>query len=257
MQYSNIAMVDIANFSAVRDSSLFSSLDGPTARMLLDSARTQRFSKRARLLREGEKPRFLLIVLDGLVGIFATHNGGETTIEVKSPGSALLLAAIMLNELSFTSVRTLVPSEIVVIPAQHVRDCCERDPAIACAVNKVLAEEFVYAERMLKNMKLRSCVERLANWLLHARQDATGCVILPFDKRTLASCLGMSAENLSRNLSALKKYGVRSSGQKIFVDDRSALLEFAKPNELIDGHRGMSFPENAFGLSYHGSNLPA
>lgn len=246
-------MVNLANLSALRASPLFNGLDESAAKLLLDPARTQRFSKRAKLLREGEKPKFLLIVLDGLVGIYATHNGGETTIEVKSAGSALLLAAVMLNEVSHTSARALASSQIVVIPAQHLRDCCKREPSIACAVIKVLAEQFIYSERTLKNMKLRSSVERLANWLLHAKQGPKGCIILPFDKRTLASCLGMSAENLSRNLNALKKHGVRSSGQKLFVEDRSALLEFAKPNELIDGCRAVCFPDNAFDLSQCGS----
>jgi CRP/FNR family transcriptional activator FtrB len=58
---------------------------------------------------------------------------------------------------------------------------------------------------------------------------------LAFDKRTLASRLGMTAENLSRNLMLLsKKYGVRSSGRDMVIEDPVALERFAKPNELID-----------------------
>jgi CRP/FNR family transcriptional activator FtrB len=56
-----------------------------------------------------------------------------------------------------------------------------------------------------------------------------------FDKRTLASRLGMTPENLSRNLALLAKYGVTSSGREIVIDDSSALQRFAKPNALIDG----------------------
>ena len=40
-----------------------------------------------------------------------------------------------------------------------------------------------------------------------------------FDKRTLASRLGMTPENLSRNLALLAKYGVKSSGRDILIED--------------------------------------
>ena len=56
-----------------------------------------------------------------------------------------------------------------------------------------------------------------------------------FDKRTLASHLGMTPENLSRSFSLLKKYGVRNLGRDIVIDDPSALKQFANPNPLIDG----------------------
>jgi CRP/FNR family transcriptional activator FtrB len=58
---------------------------------------------------------------------------------------------------------------------------------------------------------------------------------LAFDKRTLASSLGMTPENLSRNLALLAKYGVKSAGRDIVIEDPVALEKFAKPNALIDG----------------------
>jgi CRP/FNR family transcriptional activator FtrB len=53
--------------------------------------------------------------------------------------------------------------------------------------------------------------------------------------RLASAALGMTPENLSRNLALLAKYGVRSSGRDIVIDDLSALESFAKPNALIDG----------------------
>jgi CRP/FNR family transcriptional activator FtrB len=58
---------------------------------------------------------------------------------------------------------------------------------------------------------------------------------LTFDKRMLASRLGMTPENLSRNLALLANYGVKSSGRGIVIEDPSALEKFATPNALIDG----------------------
>ena len=58
---------------------------------------------------------------------------------------------------------------------------------------------------------------------------------MTFDKRTLASRLGMTPENLSRNFALLEKFGVKSSGRDIVIEDTPALKRFAKPNALIDG----------------------
>ncbi len=55
------------------------------------------------------------------------------------------------------------------------------------------------------------------------------------NKRTLASRLGMTPENLSRNFALLAKYGVKSSGRDFVIEDSSALEHFAKANSLIDG----------------------
>jgi hypothetical protein len=56
---------------------------------------------------------------------------------------------------------------------------------------------------------------------------------LTFDKRTLASRLGMTLDNLSRNLALLAKYDVKSSRHGNVIEQLSALEKFAKPNALI------------------------
>ena len=90
--------------------------------------------------------------------------------------------------------------------------------------------------RALKDEKLRTGAQRLANWILRASaQDHRRNIEMEFDKRTLASLLGMTPENLSRNFALLTNHGVKGSGRKIVVEDESALKQFAKPNALIDG----------------------
>ncbi len=223
-------------WATVRTLPFFSELDETSAKTLLNGARTRRFPKHASIIREGEKPDFLHIVVDGLVGLFGAHDGEETTMELKGRGANLFLTAVISHVVYLNSARTIAPSQILLIPGQTVRELCERNAAIARAVIIELAERCRFSVRALKNMKLRSSAERLANWILGASavDGKNRCIELPFDKRTLASCLGMSPENLSRNLALLAKYGVRSSGHSIVIEDPSALADFAKPNALID-----------------------
>ena len=57
---------------------------------------------------------------------------------------------------------------------------------------------------------------------------------MPYDKRTLASLLGMTPENLSRAFGTLKPYGVVVDGARVTLTDLDGLSGLAKPNPLID-----------------------
>jgi CRP/FNR family transcriptional activator FtrB len=87
-----------------------------------------------------------------------------------------------------------------------------------------------------KEQRLRSGVERLANYLLRANEQTPGRgkVKLTEDKRTLAALLGMTPEYLSRAFGKLKKYGVEVNGSDIKLTNLRNLSRLAKPNLLID-----------------------
>ena len=89
----------------------------------------------------------------------------------------------------------------------------------------------------LKNQRLRTGLERLANWILaHDEQlGAPGTFKLPIEKRALASLLGMRPENLSRSFGELADLGVTVDGAKVTIRDMAALTKFARPDPLIDG----------------------
>ena len=59
---------------------------------------------------------------------------------------------------------------------------------------------------------------------------------LGFEKKRLASLLGMTPENLSRAFKGLQPYGVQVNGNHIIITDRDDLTKFAKPNRLIDDY---------------------
>jgi len=134
------------------------------------------------------------------------------------------------------SARTLQRSKILLIPSQNVREAFEKDEAFARAIVSELAECYRAVVRDQKNLKLRTAVERLANRLLSldAAQGGKGEILLPYDKKILASFLGMTAENLSRAFNTLAAYGVEVDGAAVRLRDIKALRTLAKPNSLID-----------------------
>lgn len=225
-----------AEIDVVRALPLFENVGEKHFDELMSKSFLQRFPQGVTLIREGDLPDFLHIVVEGSVELFASHDGHETVLDILEPVMTFILAAVIRDEVYLKSGRTLTPAQILMVPAPAVRDVFDRDAAFARALVNELALRYRCVVRSLKNEKLRNSTERLANWILQAEahQGSNRRVDLGIDKRTLASRLGMSPENLSRNLAQLAKYGVASSGAAFIISDIAALQRFAKPNSLID-----------------------
>ena len=152
------------------------------------------------------------------------------------PPAAFILAAVVLDQLYLKSARTAESSVVVLIPTEAVRAVFDKDPAFARSVVAELAQRYRGLVKDLKNQRLRTGLERLANWILaHNEQlGAPGTFKLPIEKRALASLLGMRAENLSRSFGDLADLGVAVDGANVTIRDVAALTEFARPDPLID-----------------------
>jgi CRP/FNR family transcriptional activator FtrB len=225
-----------ADIEQIRALSLFRDMSDSHFAELIRAGFLQRFPEHVMLFREGEVPDFLYIVVEGNVELFSDHANHETTIDIIQPVSTFILAAVVQDDVYLTSARTLGTCRILMIPAEAVRSLFGRDAGFARAVVGELAVRYRGIVRALKNQKLRTGTERLANWILQTdRRDGNrGRFTLPYDKRTLASLLGMTPENLSRNLGTLAAGCIASEGRDIVITDRDKLTKSATPNPLID-----------------------
>ena len=220
----------------VRELDLFRDMDETRFDSLLNAAFLQRFPERVTLIEEGGAADFLHVVIDGTVELYATLDKRESTMTVLAPVSTFILAAVLKDAVYLMSARTKTVSRILMIPAQNVRDAMAEDDAFARSIVNELASCYRGVVRNHKNLKLRTGVERLASYLAHqhARQGANGKLKLPIDKKTLASMLGMTPENLSRAFSTLRKSGVNVEGANIDITSNSDLLVLARNAPLID-----------------------
>lgn len=170
--------------------------------------------------------------------MFAETKGRRSTIELTRPVSAFVVAATLVDAPYLMSARTTERSRLLLIPSEDVRAMLEQDAGFARSIVQEQANAYRSLVRTLKNQKLRTSVERLANYLLreHADQGSNGTLRLAIDKRTLAALLGMTPENLSRAFGTLKPYGVFVDGADIQLNKLTDLETFAKPTPLIDEH---------------------
>jgi len=215
---------------------LFSEMSPKSLEGLLDAALLQQFPAGIDLIHEGAQADFLHVLIDGLAEIYTEQDGAEWGISLVSPVSTFILAAIVSDQPYLNSARTLIESRVLLIPAKRVREIFDKDVAFARIVAKELAFAYRGSVKKLKGYMARSSVERLANWILaEAQKDShQGNVVIPFDRGTLASHIGTTRENLSRNLAYLTDHGVRIRGREIVIDDKDQLAVLARPQWLID-----------------------
>lgn len=224
----------------VRSLRLFESMSESNFETLMQAAYLQTFPTQLELIHEGDPADFLYIVIEGCVELYARSNGREATMEMVNPIGTFILAAVLKDAVYLMSARTCRKSKILLLPSENVRKAFEEDEAFARAIVKELASCYRGVVKEHKGLKLRTAVERLSNRLLryHEDQGGTGSLELPYDKRTIASLLGMTPENLSRAFNTLKPYGVDVDGATVKLSDLKSLETLAKPNPLIDERGG-------------------
>lgn len=215
---------------------LFVDIEPASFAGLVDAALLQQFPAGVQLIREGEAADFLHVLVEGLVEIYTEQNGGEWGISLVQPVTTFILAAVVSDQPYLNSARTLSDSRVLLIPAPRVRAIFDQDTAFARVVARELAQAYRASVKKLKGHMARSSIERLANWILSEaeRDTGRGNVVIPFDRGTLASHIGTTRENLSRNLALLTEHGVRIRGREIVIDRKEQLEAFARPQRLID-----------------------
>lgn len=216
---------------------LFREMMTPTFDSLMHIAYSQTFPPQLELIRQGEYADFLHIIIEGSVELYASWNDRNTVMGIVHPVSTFILAACVCDAPYLMSARTLERSKIVLIPAADVRVALRHDPDFAMAAMRELANGYRGFVRQAKNLKLRGSQERLAAYILHQSRCSgdAGTIILPVEKRHLASYLGMTPENLSRSMKALQDHGVGIQGMRVTITDRARLTAVATPDPLIDG----------------------
>ncbi len=224
-------------FAEIRELQLFRDISDDSFETLTRGAYVQNFPPHTELITEGDPADFLYIITSGAVDLFASWEGRESSMAIAQPVSTFILAATINERPFLMSGRTLNKCRIILIPSEDVRTVFETDPAFARAIVTELAIVYRATSKSAKNLKLRTSLERLANHLVtrYRENDDNPEFELKFEKRLLASLLGMTPENLSRSFNALKQYGVVVDGQKVHLTDINALIAFARPAPLIDG----------------------
>ncbi|WP_368185339.1 cyclic nucleotide-binding domain-containing protein [Aestuariibius sp. HNIBRBA575] len=221
---------------AIRSLNLFKDMSEECFHTLIRGAYVQTFPAQVELITEGDPSDFLHIVVSGNIELHANWNGRETSMANVRPISTFILAATIKDGPYLMSARTAEKSRVIMIPSTDVRAIFEQDSEFARAVVTELAQCYRSLVKNTKNLKLRTSLERLANYILRTSNFSENALEfkLSQEKRRLASFLGMTPENLSRSIKALRPYGVEIDGNQVTITNIDDLKTIAKPSVFID-----------------------
>jgi len=215
-----------------------STLLSPSEQRALDSlcGSPRRYPARHDLLRTGDHPPGLLVILSGIACRFATLPGGHSQIYAYLlPGDVCGLRALVSLDLDH-SIRALTPVDVSLIPRDSLRALSDEFPNVSRAFLRLAQIEAGISRQWLLNVGHRSAFTALAHLFceVFCRLQAAGLAHgnscpLPLTQTDLAEALALSPVHLNRTLMKMRRAGVATlTGGMLTVLDPEALKAAAK-----------------------------
>lgn len=189
------------------------------------------------LFRAGAKPDYLYVIMEGAVKLTAGPLGGrESVIELLQPVDSFLTAAVMTGKPYLMSAQAIDHVRVLTIPATLLRQLVSAEPQLALTMIASLANQYRQMVLHVKDLRLRTAVQRLGIYLLGLAEKEGGSttLALPFVKKLIAARLNMTPENMSRAILALRDEGVDVSDDEVHLRDIDALRRFCNVDTILD-----------------------
>ncbi len=203
---------------------LFDGMDAQVCAKLATSVHRVRVQKNEIVLRRGEPARGLYIVAAGYVKMaIPSDRSREKVIEFIGPGQAFGEAVMFLDHPYLVDVQALEDGVLLWIDKRDIEEAISQSPVFAMQMLKGLSERFETLLRDIEVVNLHTSYERVAGYLL--RQPHEGALTqLLFNKRMIASKLGLTPETFSRALHQLSDDGLISvDNTMVRIHDRTGL----------------------------------
>jgi CRP-like cAMP-binding protein len=193
----------------------FATLDDEDVRLLAAASfRSRQFAARHDLIREGDRPGPVFIMLEGWACRYKVlPSGARQVLAFLMPGDACDLHIGLLAEMDH-SIQTITPARVATIERVDMDALMERRPGIARAmyISQLIDEGTMRA--WITSMGRRTSTERVAHLMcelyLRARNiglTAEDSLSLPLSQILLADALGMTAVHINRVLKELRLQG--------------------------------------------------
>lgn len=184
------------------------------------------------VFRQGDPADRLFVVVAGHVGVFLGEPGDYGCLAgTATPGSLLGEAGIVGLATYPTSAQMLAAGEVVAIPTACVQRLMSEHFETVLSLMSEMSLKIRRQVREIMDLKMKTAPQRLANHLaeLAAVEEGAAEVRLPYEKKLLATQLGMQPETLSRALMKLQTLGVSSgpSAGSFFLRDVALLRRYA------------------------------
>lgn len=221
-----------ADIRLLQETEIYQRLGADTAERLTRHCLVRDYPKNAVVTQQDDAAEYVHVVLRGRVALTAECLDGSNTIVTSfGDGELFVTAAAVLQLPHLVSARATAASRILLIPASRFRAALQSEPALALFMVDRLAQHWRQLVGHLRELKLLTAIERLANYLIVQSRVSHGPASfrLSEDRRTVAAQLGMRHECLSRLLRQLRSHGVQVRGSHVEIKDVARLTEIFQP----------------------------
>jgi CRP-like cAMP-binding protein len=227
----------------IRKLEQFAGLSDEDRRLVDDAARdVRRLEARQDIIREGERPDEVHLLLEGWAARYKVLPGGERAIMAYLiPGDLCDIHIALLDRMDH-SIGTLSPAEVAYIPRERIEALMGRGDDLARALTwSMLVDEAILRE-WLVTLGHRPADKRVAHLIceMMLRSKAVGLTDddsfdLPLTQEELADTMGITPVHMNRTLQALRRSDlITTRGKRVIVRDAGRLMAFAdfNPNYL-------------------------
>jgi CRP/FNR family transcriptional regulator, cyclic AMP receptor protein len=221
-----MAMVGPLRHAPPRASSFGTRLAADDWAALIGMGHPVRVTAGSRLVREGDPPGRVFVLVDGWVRVITTAvDGRESVLGLRGPGDLVgELAALRRTERA-ASVQALTAVDAVRLSAEETIELLQRHPTAGVAMMADLADRLVEAGRQLIARDAETTEERLIGLLRQLVAEAGRPVPgsteialeLPLSQEDLGDLIGASRESVARALCRLRASGVLATRRRLIV----------------------------------------
>ena len=199
------------------------------------TSRPRKYSAKQDMIREGDRPGPVFVVLDGWACRYKIlPNGSRQIMAFLLPGDACDLHIGMLAEMDH-SLQAITDAKVALIPGEDMAGMLDDHPAIARAMYKSQLIDEGTLRSWIVSMGRRSSIERVAHLMcelyirtIDAHVDVYHEVALPISQVVFADALGMTPVHVNRVLRELREAGAMSfSRGSLHVIDPIKLVQIA------------------------------
>jgi CRP-like cAMP-binding protein len=221
---------DVALKEQILARSPFGGLGGAARDALVELGRVEQFSRKQRIVQQGEPPRSVFLVGSGRVKLERVSHGRAFAVGHRGPGELLGEAALAGAAASPENATVLDDLTAFVLPVQGIRKLIASDAATRAVAAAALTARQLETEARLTSLLLLGVEPRLVEFLANAARrwgqphPSGEIVSAPFTHADIALLIGSTRETVTLLLGKLKRAGlIDFDRRRIVIRDAAGL----------------------------------
>jgi len=205
----------------IKEIPFFSHLDENGLNKLKDISTIREYNSKEILFFEGEEPKYLHILLDGVVRLYKTnHKGNQIFLHQFLPISLVAELANFENIPYPATAEFTCKGEILRVDYQKLEDGFFKNPDLSLQIIKSLAGKLKIMSEVVTNEIVLTSEAKIAKFLVE-----NGELFSTLKNTKVASLLNLTPETLSRTLTKFKKQKFIKVEESLEVLNIDALVE--------------------------------